>query len=171
MYRCNVSNQHETCYQQNSMYEDNAFNKIAYAGDYGFYARAMAVLDDEQIIAASGKQLYRCSTMNPDSCTSFYTCDVCSDDAAFETIAVGGGRIFAGFLDGRILSYDIAWSDKRVSSPLSVCRLMSVCGARPHQHAVLIATWGEEGYGIQPQQVRCAVTCCCAGFQPSHTSR
>ena len=120
MYRCNVSNQHETCYQQNEMYRGNAFNWIASGELDTSFARRMAVEDDEHIITSSGEEIYRCSTMNPYSCTTIDVCQYTDYKVKYDkiqTIAVGGGRVFAGFIDGRILSYDIAWGNRRVSSP------------------------------------------------------
>jgi len=73
MYRCNVSNQHETCYQQNNMYRDKAFNWIAHWDLDTSFARRMAVEDDEHIITASWNEIYRCSTKKPGSCTTLYT--------------------------------------------------------------------------------------------------
>jgi hypothetical protein len=144
MYRCNISNQLETCYQQNKMYRDNAFNWIVHPSksDYGF-ARKMAVEDDKYIITASGRYVYRCSTISPSSCEEirFYR-----GDYTISTIAVGGGRIFAGFTDGKIMSFDIADGAVRVSLPFSMRRL-SVWTTTSLRR---VSTW-EEGYEIHPQ--------------------
>jgi hypothetical protein len=125
MYRCNVSNQLETCYQQNKMYRDNAFNWIAQGtrGDARLFARRMAMEDDEHIITASGGELYRCSTMNPYSCATIYSYDSSTTDEPWQTIAVGGGRIFAAFSTGHVLSFDQVTSQSRVSAPLSMRQL------------------------------------------------
>ena len=50
MYRCNVSNQQETCYQQNSMYRGNAFNWISHWDLDTSFARRMAVEDEEHML-------------------------------------------------------------------------------------------------------------------------
>ena len=148
MYRCNVSNQHETCYQQNEMYRGNAFNWIASGELDTSFARRMAVEDDEHIITSSGEEIYRCSTMNPYSCTTFFS----SNYERVQTIVVGGGRIFASYYNsGLIVSLDLpgGWvhrGDGRVSSLLSMRRL-SVWSITLRD----ISTWGE-GYGIQPQR-------------------
>jgi hypothetical protein len=137
MYRCNVSNQDETCYLQNKMYRNNAFNWFEHAEylDTSF-ARRMAVEDDEHIITSYYNQIYRCSTMNPYSCGILYNFpfynEVEKDRTGkdkFQNIAVGGGRIFASFFAGiqnenpSILSYDIATGENRVSSPSSMRQL------------------------------------------------
>ena len=120
MYRCNVSNQLETCYQQNSMYRGNAFNWIAPPDQLDTsFARRMAVEDDEYIITASGKEIYRCSIMSPYSCITIYSYEGNNKDP-WRNIAVGGGRIFAALYVGYIWSFDIATGDSRVSSPLSM---------------------------------------------------
>jgi hypothetical protein len=124
IYRCNVSNQHETCYQQNKMYRGNAFNWIDHNSLNNYFARRMAVEDDEHIITASGTEMYRCSTRNPYSCQTIYKWG--KDASQFwqiVNIAVGGGRIFAGVYKGQIHSFDIANGYSLVSSPLSMRRL------------------------------------------------
>jgi hypothetical protein len=128
MYRCNVSNQHKTCYHENKVYNHNAFNWISPpdALDTSF-ARRMAMEDGEHIITASYDEIYRCSTMNPYSCATLYQYDASGhgkDDRThkdkIQTIAVGGGHIFATFFKGAILSFDQVTSEYRVSLPLSM---------------------------------------------------
>jgi hypothetical protein len=122
MYRCNVSNQDETCYHQNKMYNYSAFNWIN-PGPGDFSARRLVMEDDEHIIAASGQDIYRCSTMNPYGCQNVFEHVRYRYEKDFQTIAVGGGRIFAATFYGNIVSIDIANGAWRVSSRLSMRRL------------------------------------------------
>jgi hypothetical protein len=151
MYRCNVSNQQETCYQQNNMYRGNAFNWLVNEPQFieKAFAWRMVREDDEHIIAFNHNELYRCSTKKPDSCKSIYNWRGDDEFHKLLTIAVGGGRIFGAQLNGDILSMDQFDGQYRVSSPSSMRRL-SVWSTT----LCRVSTWGE-GYGIQPQ--RCEV--------------
>jgi hypothetical protein len=120
VYRCNVSNQQETCYQQNNMYTDNAFNWLEHIGGLDKkFARRMAMEDGEHIITAVGWKLYRCSALKPYSCTTITSQnDGHSSDHPWQTIVVGGGRIFGSFYHGDIFSFDQVTSQYKVSAPM-----------------------------------------------------
>jgi hypothetical protein len=174
MYRCNVSNQHETCYQQNSMYRGNAFNWIASCDHLDTsFARRMVVQDDEHIITASLNEIYRCSTMNPYSCTTIYQFSTDTthyeyrhDQDKVQAVAVGGGRIFAAAFNGNILSFDEADGSMRmyqlevISRELTIIYAQMVC--LEHHHLTPCLDVGEGVRDTAPT-VNCAVTCCCAG--------